>query len=370
MNFMGFTLYKEKAVDRAGISGEADSEFIAETVSNSATVEFTFTPKAEGENNYLLSYELKKDGELISSKDKELITKISKDNPIAFSITRDSGSEYSLETTIYDTENPAHKLHSDQVVIYPQEEQASENNQEIEDLFSNYIEENINTLSPEEAVLGGSFYVTKIRFLNKNSAFVSYEDGHIALDAVVNFYLNDDKIEITSFEIEEDGVSFSETGNIVSGNGGREIIYEKPGKPALREALIFTDNSKCFNEGVDFACDLNYWENGNRVRIDGELKHNGVEVITLTMITESSQAVPHTDYDIDTCEERGGVIMFPDCVGCDPYCSFNEEDVTRRTLDDDICVDNCGNGTCEEIVCLGEGCPCAETADNCPEDCN
>ena len=34
-----------------------------------------------------------------------------------------------------------------------------------------------------------------------------------------------------------------------------------------------------------------------------------------------------------------------------------------------LCVDQCGNGTCEEMVCMGEGCPCAETAQTCPADC-
>lgn len=34
-----------------------------------------------------------------------------------------------------------------------------------------------------------------------------------------------------------------------------------------------------------------------------------------------------------------------------------------------VCVDNCGNGICEEIVCMAVGCPCAETAESCPEDC-
>ena len=33
------------------------------------------------------------------------------------------------------------------------------------------------------------------------------------------------------------------------------------------------------------------------------------------------------------------------------------------------CVDECGNGACEEVVCEAIGCPCAETAESCPEDC-
>ncbi len=34
-----------------------------------------------------------------------------------------------------------------------------------------------------------------------------------------------------------------------------------------------------------------------------------------------------------------------------------------------ICVDKCGDGICQEIVCMAEGCPCAETHQSCPTDC-
>ncbi|MBN2517462.1 MAG: hypothetical protein JXB14_01315 [Candidatus Altiarchaeota archaeon] len=34
-----------------------------------------------------------------------------------------------------------------------------------------------------------------------------------------------------------------------------------------------------------------------------------------------------------------------------------------------ICEDRCGDGFCDDMVCLGEGCPCAETPESCPEDC-
>lgn len=34
-----------------------------------------------------------------------------------------------------------------------------------------------------------------------------------------------------------------------------------------------------------------------------------------------------------------------------------------------VCVDNCGNGICEEIVCMAIGCPCPETKETCPQDC-
>ncbi|MCK4428917.1 MAG: hypothetical protein KAU95_00970 [Candidatus Aenigmarchaeota archaeon] len=34
-----------------------------------------------------------------------------------------------------------------------------------------------------------------------------------------------------------------------------------------------------------------------------------------------------------------------------------------------LCRDLCGDGVCQEIVCMAAGCPCAETAETCPKDC-
>ncbi len=34
-----------------------------------------------------------------------------------------------------------------------------------------------------------------------------------------------------------------------------------------------------------------------------------------------------------------------------------------------VCVDKCGDGICQEEVCLETNCPCAETLSDCPEDC-
>ncbi|MBU5557973.1 MAG: hypothetical protein KQA33_02800 [Candidatus Aenigmarchaeota archaeon] len=34
------------------------------------------------------------------------------------------------------------------------------------------------------------------------------------------------------------------------------------------------------------------------------------------------------------------------------------------------CKNLCGDGVCQEIVCLAEGCPCPETSKSCPQDCS
>jgi hypothetical protein len=34
-----------------------------------------------------------------------------------------------------------------------------------------------------------------------------------------------------------------------------------------------------------------------------------------------------------------------------------------------VCRDLCGDGVCQEVVCMAVGCPCPETPQTCPEDC-
>lgn len=121
INFVGFTLYSNKSVSRSEISGSADSSFIAETVSTSKTIDFTFTPRSKEVKNYLLSYELKKDGTTMEQKQKRLIEGVSQTKPITIHTSRDNKSEYSLETIIYDTLDEMLELHNDKIVIHPQE---------------------------------------------------------------------------------------------------------------------------------------------------------------------------------------------------------------------------------------------------------
>lgn len=34
-----------------------------------------------------------------------------------------------------------------------------------------------------------------------------------------------------------------------------------------------------------------------------------------------------------------------------------------------FCKDECGNGVCQKVVCMAQGCPCPEDEDSCPQDC-
>lgn len=34
-----------------------------------------------------------------------------------------------------------------------------------------------------------------------------------------------------------------------------------------------------------------------------------------------------------------------------------------------FCKNQCGNKVCEQLVCMAEGCPCPESSESCPQDC-
>ena len=56
-----------------------------------------------------------------------------------------------------------------------------------------YIGNHISELSPQKEVLGGSFFVTKISWIENNLGRVEYEDGHIALQALFDYIITKDE---------------------------------------------------------------------------------------------------------------------------------------------------------------------------------
>ena len=70
-------------------------------------------------------------------------------------------------------------------------------------LVGDYIKENISILSPKDPVLGGSFYVTEINFVSPGIAIINYEDGHIALEAQVEYEVESGDVIINKFNIQE-----------------------------------------------------------------------------------------------------------------------------------------------------------------------
>lgn len=74
----------------------------------------------------------------------------------------------------------------------------------------------------------------------------------------------------------------------------------------------------------------------------------------------------------ESCVAAGGPMIktFPArCVAPDGTHWIDEKAAAKQAAKAKLCVDMCGNGSCEEIVCMAEGCPCSETSESCPQDC-
>ncbi len=73
-------------------------------------------------------------------------------------------------------------------------------------------------------------------------------------------------------------------------------------------------------------------------------------------------------YEIRTGPEGGqkGFCVFDDGSECPGWEYFNET-CTVDTASN--CKDLCGDGECQEVVCQAIGCPCPETPESCPSDC-
>ncbi len=78
------------------------------------------------------------------------------------------------------------------------------------------------------------------------------------------------------------------------------------------------------------------------------------------------------------CEAKGGILEIREFIGgqkgfcifedgseCDEWKFFRNE-CRRGTV---FCKDFCGDGICQQMVCAAVGCPCAETAETCHQDC-
>ncbi len=157
-------------------------------------------------------------------------------------------------------------------------------------LVGDFLRDNISEISPKKEVLGGKFTVSKVEFNDGNGGTVTYDDGHVEFKADFVYEIDENgNVKISSFEVlpSETG-PFSATGNLVKDEGadGWSLIYEEPGKPALRVMLYFTPTSRC--EDTDGPISCSGWDVGARAEITGKREAGKVIVETLKIIAASS----------------------------------------------------------------------------------
>lgn len=98
--------------------------------------------------------------------------------------------------------------------------------------------------------------------------------------------------------------------------------------------------------------------------------------LVLFACTSCAQATPAPNSEItnfDQCVEAGYRVMrsMPARCALPDGRTFSDQrsNIVTPKAGSRLCLDKCGDGDCQEIVCMGEGCPCAESAVSCPIDC-
>jgi putative hemolysin len=67
----------------------------------------------------------------------------------------------------------------------------------------------------------------------------------------------------------------------------------------------------------------------------------------------------------DFVDGQKGFCIFEDNSECEEWKFFRQE----CKMGEKLCRDFCGDGACQELVCMAIGCPCAENENNCLIDC-
>ncbi len=213
----------------------------------------------------------------------------------------------------------------------------------------NYLENNIADLSSQETTLGGSFYVVDINFLD-DYGVVNYEDGHMAHQAKFDFSFDENgEVEINSFEAmdldsykDESDENKSGVINIEDQELVTKYIENNIGELSPEEPVL---------GGSFYVLELDFVEE-NIAIVDYEDGHIALTAKVNFEINNNNEVV------INSFE------IIPD----GSTINRNNTDKTNKE-NKRLCKDMCGDGVCQEIVCLGEGCPCPESSETCPADC-
>lgn len=84
-----------------------------------------------------------------------------------------------------------------------------------------------------------------------------------------------------------------------------------------------------------------------------------------------TQKTDKTYHTYDTIQ-AGSAALKEEIHTEEPREELDGEDETHTEFPDSkdpICIDNCGDGWCQDVTCQGSDCPCHETQESCPADC-
>lgn len=105
--------------------------------------------------------------------------------------------------------------------------------------------------------------------------------------------------------------------------------------------------------------------------VEAIVEGNSIRKLVFEKVGRLGQ-VPEEILTEQDCRDAGYEVLYPELVGGPVQCQTDDGLVnisTEERPDDTLCTNMCGDGICQDIVCMGEGCPCQEDANSCPEDC-
>ena len=82
-----------------------------------------------------------------------------------------------------------------------------------------------------------------------------------------------------------------------------------------------------------------------------------------------SSGSPSAPTSFQECVAQSGKVLKSFPARCVTAEGITFVDTSQSEKAGRACKDLCGDGQCQEIVCMEIGCPCAETPDSCPQDC-
>ena len=90
-----------------------------------------------------------------------------------------------------------------------------------------------------------------------------------------------------------------------------------------------------------------------------------IVIAVLLMFSRPKMATGKID-SFEECAKAG----YPVMESYPPQCKTPDGRIFTQETKNNNCKNLCGDGTCQEIVCMAIGCPCSENKESCPQDCN
>jgi len=140
-------------------------------------------------------------------------------------------------------------------------------------------------------------------------------------------------------------------------------------------------------EARQLIFDQEWYESGSLVYLNSLRENNNDDFVYMSFFVDRSDT-DMRGFFVDVQSDNGqfsvvdvvpangtDVVSFEECVAeghpiveADPSRVCRLPDGTMFT-EQQGCLYQCGDGVCQQAVCLATSCPCAETARSCPVDC-